>query len=240
MKIYNNINLIVKYIKRTFKYKVLYILLCLKYIIFVYNIMLCKIKGFIYNGLLFKELLLLYRYHSSILLLIKKIIIRWGTVPIFFNYATSDNIHYVNLLPNQHSFHSKVVCHPYFEQLFRKIITGGGTFEGAITISLKILKSLSLQPFWKKKIKKGLSLFSSSTMCRRSSSVAFHRLTMLVCKACSGADSFDVSAIVVPRGHDSQKNGHIGKRGLTKPFPSRRVLPHKNGTDFISWGLRYA
>jgi hypothetical protein len=112
-------------------------------------------------------------------------------------------------MPNQHSFHSKVVCYPYFEQFFRKIITGGGTFEGAITISLKILKSLSLQPFWKKKIKKGLSLFSLSAMCRKSNGVVLLGDTcQIVCKACSGAGSFGVSAIVVPRGHDSQKNRH--------------------------------
>jgi len=191
---------------------------------------------------------ILYRYHLPIILLIKKLSIRWGIMAKSYLKSTSDNMYYVNLMPKQHDSYSEVVNCPYFARLLRKITRWGGILGGATSRLSKNTKTLISIGFLEEKIKKGLSMYSglcklisSSTMCRRSNGVVGNGGTcQLGCKACSGADSFGVSAIVVPGGHGSQNNRHARNRGLIKPFSLRRVCPHKNGLFFFYWELKYA
>ena len=96
------------------------------------------------------------RYHSPIILLIKKNLIQWVMIPISCLKTMSDNVHYVNLIPNQLIFVSKVGDCSYFARLLRKITRVGGMQGGATSRLSKNIKTLILQSIWEKKTKKGL------------------------------------------------------------------------------------
>jgi hypothetical protein len=103
-------------------------------------------------------------YHSQIILLIKKIIIQWGMNLIFLYLPMSDNMHYVNLMPNKLLSILKVGNCPYFARLLRKITRRGGMQEVATSRLSKISKSLINIGFQEKKIKKGLKM--NSRLCK--------------------------------------------------------------------------
>jgi hypothetical protein len=101
---------------------------------------------------------LLYGYHSSILLFIKKQSKQWGIDTKFVYKSMSDNIHYVNLIPNQHESGSKVGNYSYFARLLRDIPTCTPYLRGESRILSKKLKSLICNSFMEKILKKGLDL----------------------------------------------------------------------------------
>jgi len=96
------------------------------------------------------------RYHSSILLLIKKSLIKWGIIPISCLKSMSDNIHYVNLMPYKPLVSLLVGDNSYLRIIRRKIKRVGGYFKNPRHTVPKKTKSLISQHIWKEKIKKGL------------------------------------------------------------------------------------
>ena len=111
----------------------------------------------------------MYRYPSKIILINKKDIKQWGMNPISCLKSTSDNIHYVNLLPNQLLFSTIVVDYPYLQKIFQKISRGRGIILSPTKIALKILKSLPKEikgdvSRLKSIVNKGDSLFRRNTL----------------------------------------------------------------------------
>jgi hypothetical protein len=112
-----------------------------------------------YNNILIRFKNIVYKYHSSKILLIKKNIKQWGIIPKILFKTMSDNMHYVNLISNQTINGLKVGSCSYFSELLRKITRWGGMFEGASTQLSKNTKTLTFQRIWEKKTKKGVNIY---------------------------------------------------------------------------------